>query len=74
MLFNPHDPDILVEALATTPILVDSNYVPPPQLAPAAAPARKRGRPRGSKNKPKHPELRPSTAALISDDSTIDER
>ena len=69
MLFN--DPVILDEALATPPILVDSNYevlAPPPP-----PPARKRGRPKGSKNKPKHPELRPSTAALISDDS-IDER
>ena len=78
MLFNPHDPD-LVEALATPPILVDENYDvldPPPQPPPQPpAPAvRKRGRPKGSKNKPKAPDLRPSTAALISDDSTIDER
>ena len=45
---KPHDPAILV----------DSNYevlAPPPP-----APARKRGRPKGSKNKPKHPDLRPS--------------
>ena len=48
MTCKPHDPDILV----------DSNYevLAPPQPAPA----RKRGRPKGSKNKPKHPDLRPS--------------